>query len=160
MTNSDLIRFFSDVDSSPHFTARPIPIPGDSRIAWRLALLCILIRRGRANRLALEHLHVLWWAARSHEARETVVRRLGGNAEPDEFVVRYDPSLAVTLDLAIGQGLVTVAPSGLFELSTAGVSFADETMQLQGEFTTERSFVERLPRNLTQAQMKTLLELS
>ena len=149
---------FSNSDAVPGFTARAIDIPGDLRVAWRLAVLCVLLRRGRSNSLLLEHLHVLWWAVRSEATRSLLTRWVHGESRPDEVLVRFDPSLTITLDLAIGQGLVAVQGSGALKLTSSGLAFAEEVLAAPEVLKAEKAFLSGLPSRITQRQIQELLE--
>ena len=156
----DLSAYFSSLGAFPRFTKRPMSIPGDLRLAWRLAVLCLLLQRGRANSLALEHLHVLWWAIRSDANRAMFLRWFDGNGRPDELLVRYDPSLSATLDLAIGQRLVSMSSAGSVNLTATGVALAVEVATQTDALASERAFLDRLPNRITQTKIKELLEWS
>ena len=155
----DFLReFFGDLQAAPHFTQRATNIPGDLRVAWRLSVLCLLLRRGRANTLALEHLHVLWWAVRSEATRSLLLRWFRGEGRPDEMLVRFDPSLSVTLDLAIGQGLAEVSETGTASLTVNGAALADAVLSQDDALTQEKAFLAALPTRISRQQVQSLLE--
>ncbi|UCR89931.1 hypothetical protein [Mycetocola spongiae] len=159
--NSDiesLIQFFDEIPASPRFTRRAVNIPGDFRTAWRLSVLTMLLARGRANALAIDHLHVLWWAIRTPKTRELFLRWLQGDKGPDELLVRFDPSLTVTVDLAIGEGLVAKETSANIRLTAAGEALAAEAESDENVLRVEKTFLESLPRRITQRQIRKLLE--
>ena len=54
------------------FRARPLPVPGDLRINWRLAVILLMLENSRAKRASLAKLHVLNEAVRSRTARATL----------------------------------------------------------------------------------------
>ena len=154
----ELRNFFADISATPQFTRRSTNIPGDFRIAWRLSVLCLLLRRGRANTLALEHLHVLWWSVRSEATRSLLLRWFKGEGRPDEMLVRFDPSLSVTLDLALGQHLAEITDSGAVRLTANGAALADAVLVQDDALVEEKTFLSALPTNITQKQIQTLLE--
>lgn len=159
MSDSDsLNEFFGSLRAAPRFSHRAVSIPGDFRTAWRLSVLCLLVHQGRAHTLALEHLHVLWWAIRSSDTRELLVRWFSGERKPDDLIVRFDPSLAVTLDLALGQGLVVRTPTGGVRLTAAGTGLVSAISSDHTVLTAEREFLAQLPRSLTQTQIRGLME--
>lgn len=140
------------------FTRRNEAIPGDLRITWRLSLLCLLLQRFRGNKATLEHLHILWWAIRSDETRRLFLRWFVGDKRPDEIIVRFDPSLSVTVDLALGSGLVRVTSTGSIDLSSGGNALATD-LWLEGELLSdEKAFLSKLPRKMTQRSLKELTE--
>lgn len=154
----NLIEFFEEIPSPPHFTRRPVNIPGDFRTAWRLTVLTMLLSRGRGKVLAIDHLHVLWWAIRTSKTRDLFLRWLQGDKGPDELLVRFDPSLTVTVDLAIGCGLATKEPSGRIRLTSSGVKIAATAENEETVLLIEKVFLSSLPRHITQRQIRELLE--
>lgn len=155
---SDLENFFSALPATPRFTQRAVNIPGDFRTGWRLSVLSLVLARGRARQLALDHLHVLWWAIRTSSSRDLFLRWLDGQKAPDELIVRFDPSLTFAVDLALGQELVERTSSGLIRLTASGQSFADQVDSDPEVLVAEKAFLQKLPRNLTQRQISQLLE--
>ena len=155
---SQLRAFFQTINATPEFSSRPTDIPGDLRISWRLSVLCLLLRRGRGNLLALEHLHVLWWAVRSEATRSLLLRRMSGEGRPDELLVRFDPSLTTTVDLALGAELVEVVAHGAVKLTATGLLFADEVAIEPNVLVAEKRFLAELPARITQAQINEILE--
>ncbi|MDP1720805.1 MAG: hypothetical protein Q8L08_07425 [Candidatus Nanopelagicaceae bacterium] len=118
----------------------------------------MLLKRGRANTLALEHLHVMWWAIRTIDNRRLFLRWLQGDRRPDELLVRFDPSLSNTVDLALGQGLAELTSSGSVRLTVSGLEYAQHA-QGEGEpLRAEREFLQQLPASITNRQVQKLLE--
>jgi hypothetical protein len=151
---------FQELGARARFTRRSVDIPGDSRVAWRLSILCLLLQRGRSKTLALEHLHVLWWAVRSTESRSVFLRWFEGEKRPDEFLVRFDPSLTTTVDLAIGQRLAVTHPNGSVQLTAIGVDLASAVAGDPDVLAVEKTFLSRLPVRITQREIQQLLEWS
>lgn len=150
--------FFGGIESVPQFSKRKSNIPGDLRIVWRLNVLCLILERGRSNKLALEHLHVLWWAIRTGRNRNLFLRWLSGERRPDELLVRFDPSLSVTVDFALGQGLVELTSSRAIKLTVSGLAYAQVANETTQALEVERAFLEELPTNITGRQLQSLLE--
>jgi hypothetical protein len=152
-----LRELFSARPAVLRFSDRAASIPGDYRVSWRLSIVVLLLQRGRAKSLQLEHLHVLWWAVRSAATRELLLRFLDGNGRPDEMLVRFDPSLSVTLDLAIGAGLVDVDSNGKVTVTATGIALA-ASLRDEPVLTAEKQFIEQLPRSITKAQFARILD--
>lgn len=140
------------------FTRRNEAIPGDLRITWRLSLLCLLLQRFRGNTATHEHLHILWWAIRSEDTQRLFIRWFDGDKRPDELIVRFDPSLSVTVDLALGSKLVTLTSTGSIGLTATGVSLANDLWTETEILREEKSFLTKLPRKMTQRSLKELTE--
>lgn len=154
----ELEAFFSSISAAPRFTDRAVNIPGEFRTGWRLSVLCLILSRGRANQLALDHLHVLWWAVRSSTSRALFLRWATGEKSPDEIIVRFDPSLTATVDLATGQQLVGRTRSGLIKLTSAGLSLTEIVASETKVLVREKEFLQKLPSKISQRQLSDLLE--
>lgn len=147
-------------DSAPRavFRQRNVAIPGDLRVVWRLSLLCLILQRFRGKKSALENLHTVWWAMRSDETRQLFLRWFEGDKRPDEIIVRFDPALSMTVDLALGSGLVSRTSTGAIALLPSGLALAVELWSSEDLLAEEKTFISKLPRSLTQSALKELTE--
>ncbi|WP_147233288.1 MULTISPECIES: hypothetical protein [Brevibacterium] len=154
----DLEDFFMSVPASPRFTKRSVSIPGDFRTSWRLSVLSLLLAKGRSKSLALPHLHVLWWAIRTSRSRSLFLKWFEGKKSPDELLVRFDPSLTVAVDLALGQGLAERTATGLIKLTETGSALAESVKNDSSVLVTEKAFLANLPKSINQRRIRELLE--
>lgn len=81
-----------------------------------------------------------------------------GRREPDELLVRYDPALSVSLDLALGEGLVSMTDSGTVQLTMAGKSAAATVHQHEDVLLKEKEFLDHFPKRITQKLMNEISE--
>lgn len=156
-TPNELSEYFDSVDARIQFRTRTEPIPGDFRTAWRVAALCLILRHSRADSAPVEQLHTLWWAIRSEHTRNLFLKWHEGSKSPDELLVRFDPSVDVTIDLTLGAELASREPSGTIKLTPTGKSFADDIAQ-GSSLVAERAFLQSLSGRVTQRQIRDLLE--
>ena len=141
------------------FSDRPDPIPGDLRIAWRLSMICLILERSRGRKSGLQGAHVLWWAARSAPNRRKFLRWYKDDERaPDEMMVRFDPSLSETLDLAIGSGLVEFDQNSNVILTASGLQFAKRVLSDPDCMIDEKAFLDELPPRITKTSMERLVE--
>lgn len=158
MTRESLEELFSRPGVAIAFRNQPEAIPGDLRVSWRLSMLCMLLDRCRGSRAPLPILHVLWCAVRSASSRDLFLRWLSGERRPDEVIVRFDPSLSLTVDLGAGSGLVDFDPSkGTVALTSKGAALAREVWASEDVFQDEKAFLLQLPR-ITQTLIRPVLE--
>jgi hypothetical protein len=155
---NELSDFFNSLDAAPRFQRRAENIPGDFRTAWRVTVLCLLLRHCRADSAPVGQLHTLWWAIRSARSRDLFLRWYEGEKSPDELLVRFDPSVDVTIDLAVGAGLVVREASGAIKLADPGRNLADRVGAEDGVLTEEKRFLSSMTRRITQRQIRDLLE--
>lgn len=140
------------------FARRAEPIPGDLRLAWRLVILCMIVDRGRGGKASMQAAHVLWWAVRSPRTRSLFLRWMDGQQSPDEMLVRFDPTLTETMDLAVGAGLVEVDHNANLILLPRGKELAADAWEAAGVLQTEKEFFAALPKKISQKAIRDLLE--
>lgn len=126
-------------------------------MSWRVSAVCLLLTKGRANSLALEHLHVLWWAIRSTVSQKQVIRAFEGRSQPEDILVRFDPSLSVSLDLALGAGLAERSSTGTMRLTSAGLLLSQNILTSEEAFKEEKVFLAQLPAKMTKNQFERIL---
>lgn len=153
-----LVDELSQSDALLSFSNRPDPIPGDLRISWRLAMICLIVERSRGRKAGLQGAHVLWWAVRSPANRRQFSRWFKEERAPDEMMVRFDPSLSDSLDLAIGSGLVEIDSNTNIILTDQGLALAQHVLGDVEVMVQEKEFLDTLPRRITKASMERLLE--
>lgn len=157
-SHAALEELFANAEGPIGFNSRAEAIPGDLRLSWRLAMLCIILNRSHGRRASMQMLHVLWWSVRSSDSRALFRRWHQGTKSPDELMIRFDPSLSSTLDLAMGQGLVLTKQNLTVSLTSTGRTFAEEVWATEGVLEVEKAFLGGLPSHMTQKQIRELLE--
>jgi hypothetical protein len=123
------------------FKRRPSPVPGDLRPLWRIALVLLILLSSRSKKASLRKLHVISWAARSSINRGRFIRYSKGKIAKDEIIPRVEPSLNRAIDLARGEGLVTVDGGKSLTLSSIGLNLADEINRSEDCLIAEKQFL-------------------
>lgn len=141
---------FSAIDTPVRFARRPDPVPADLRLSWRLAVLAMILRRCRADTATVQQLHVLSWAIKSTRSRAVFLRWANGEKRPDDVIVRFEPSLSLSIDLASGSGLVTRSSNGRIKLTEKGLLLAEAANKNPNMLSFEKEFLNELPRRVTQ----------
>lgn len=155
----ELEELFSGEHRSVSFRARPDPIPGDLRLAWRLTALSLVLHRCRAYTAHAAHLHLLVSALRSPTIQGVILRSLSGGSTPHDFVVRFDPSLTRTISLAVATELVERTPSLTYKLTPGGRVLAESVLADRSILVQEKKFLDRLPRRISQRSLRAVLEV-
>lgn len=159
MTDRQALReLFETGEARVAFADRAEPVPGDLRLAWRLVVLCLILDRSHGGKASMQAAHVLWWAIRSPRTRRLFLRWQEHDQDPDELLVRFDPSLTATMDLAIGAGLVATDTNVNLVLLPAGKQLAADAWAAEGVLEVEKAFLNALPRRITQKSIRELLE--
>ena len=141
------------------FQRRPTPVPGDLRIAWRVALISVMLRCSRSNRASLAKLHILNDAIRSdqyHLLRAT----LEGIRGDLPWSFRVEPAFARAIDFVVGEKLATWTKIGgraALRLTEVGIATAEAVRSVDDALVTERAVIFFLARAITEATLVTLL---
>jgi hypothetical protein len=146
--SSDLI---PELNTPFVFRERPEAIPGDLRPLWRIGILLLMLHiASRGAKSSFGRLHVLNWALRSKEGREALLDILNGRLFPGTVVVRIEPSLNRAVDLANGEGLVRRVHGNRIELTARGQNEAAKIMKHAGIFESERAYLKRVGKRVTE----------
>ena len=139
------------------FTSRPDPIAASLRPDRRVALLLLLLSKSRGRKSSWKGLHLLNWAVRSAENMDLLLMIEVGTEVPDTPVVRIEPALDRSIDLAVGLGYVAQASGRTFQLTSQGQAAATEIEKSEA-FVQEKNQLKKLRGKVTQAQVNRLLE--
>ncbi len=141
---------FAAIDTPVRFVRRPDPVPADLRLSWRLGVLTLILRRCRADTATIQQLHVLSWAIRTTKSRAVFLRWISGEKRPDDIIVRFEPSVSLSIDLANGSGLVNRSGGGRITLTQKGILLAESINRDSTALGPEKEFLNKLPRRITQ----------
>ena len=141
------------------FQRRPTPVPGDLRIAWRVALILIMLGCSRSNRASLAKLHILNNAVRpEHHLRPSIAAY---DLEEDlhrDF--RVEPAFARAIDFVVGERFATwtkASGRAALQLTKAGIAAAGSVMALDDALVIERAVISKLARSTTENAVAGLL---
>jgi hypothetical protein len=141
------------------FQRRPIPVPGDLRIAWRVALILLMLGHSRSNRASLAKLHILNDAIRSsqHQRLRTVV---GGPASTLPWNLRVEPAFARAIDFVIGEKFAAwTKASGrtALQLTASGIEAFRSLLELDDTLTAERAIIAEYAKAISEGLIANLL---
>lgn len=118
-----------------------MPLPGELRIAWRLSLILITLKRCRGRRASLAKLHLLNYGMKSPETMAMALAVLRKQKPATDLVVRIEPALGRALDLVRGEGLVELVSGKTYRLTLRGDQAAEAILKDVSLFRTERAFL-------------------
>jgi hypothetical protein len=109
------------------FHKRPHAIDARKRIAFRTALLVMVLSRFNGKAANLENVQLFIWASRTSRTRAMLMAWWAGRRFASTQLQRADPDLQVTARLAIVDGLVGVKGQGSrrLYLTEKGVALAE-----------------------------------
>jgi hypothetical protein len=141
------------------FRVRPVSVPGELRISWRLAVVVLMLEGCRKQRASLVKLHVLNDAVRSDDNAQLLRRVLRDELPPSFWRTRVEPAFGRALDLAVGSGLVnwihTTLGAGL-ELTTKGKEAVAAIHKLKGVLEHEKTALAALAPQLSEQRAASL----
>ena len=133
------------------FRRRPLPIPGDLRIAWRIGLITLLMSGCcRSGRTRLTRLHVLNWGIRTEYSRDALLAAVNNQRHPDSLLVRFEPFLNRAVDFALGEGLVERSNGAQLQLTEKGWALAAEIEADESVYIIEKQFIDTVRFRLTE----------
>jgi hypothetical protein len=154
MTNEAIVKA-----SRFSFVPRPIPVPGDLRISWRLPILVLMLTASRASRASLVKLYILNDALRSSASRAVLLEIMRGERPELDWRMRVEPAFGRAVDNAVGNGLVEWVgqdASRALQLTAAGRTASAQILAMKDVLTAEKAIIADLGRNVTEAMARTL----
>lgn len=154
MKNLDLSQFGKSVI----FRSQPESIPGDFRPLWRMCVVLLFLRlASNGNKATFSKIHVLNWAIRTRENRESLLKVIHRNMRPDLLIVRIEPSLNRAIEYAHGEGLVEYKTGNKVQLTARGINICDQLIERSDLLVEEKDFLATLGKNkLTESMIGTL----
>ena len=142
------------------FNSRPLPIPGDLRIQWRVSLILLMLGYSRGKRASLPKLHILNNALRSKRAAvqlEHIVRMEIGMLP---WTFRIEPAFARAVDFVVGdrfaEWVITGGQSGL-SLTSSGLKTFKVLDAESNVFVEERQLLGTYAKALTDASVNAVI---
>ena len=141
------------------FRHRPGILPGDLRISWRLALLILILSHSRGRKASLAKLHLLNDALRSETATKKLTEILSESRDSLDWRIRVEPALGRALDIARGEGLLSVGKGPVYRLTKMGVIAAAALEKKENLLIMERAFLATYSRQVSERFVTDLVRL-
>ncbi len=108
------------------FTKRPISVPADYRPNYKIAQICLILKHSCiGNKSGLLKLHLLSWAFKRSENRNTLLSYVESNFNSEFTVWGIEPTLNRALQLAIAEGYCSYS-KGNYKLEEKGFLFCEK----------------------------------
>ena len=141
------------------FQRRPTPVPGDLRIAWRVALILVMLGCSRSNRASLAKLHILNDAVRSDQ-HSHLKSALASAQRYLPWSFRVEPAFARAIDFVVGEKFATwtkATGKATLQLTRVGVEAMESVLGLEVALVTERAIISDLAKAITETTVTNLL---
>lgn len=159
MSDLDLVRrLLGEVPT--RVMERSVPIPGDLRSEWRVALVLLLLAKCHGGSATLEQLHVVNSVALFEATSQTLVDLLAVPPVATAFdrpVVRYEPALSRAVDIAVGVGFAEWTNSQRLNLTQLGRETHSRVMAEPSLLSQEKELLARIPGRVSQAAVDRVL---
>jgi hypothetical protein len=142
------------------FVRRPVPVPGDLRIAWRLSLLLMMLGTSRSKKASLVKLHVLNDAVRSQTPAARENDGLDARLAVPRWRVRVEPALGRAVDFLVGEKLaawIELSNRTGLQLTAAGAKTAAALLNNDTTMKEERAFLAAAAKDVTESFVTSLL---
>lgn len=136
------------------FRTQPRPVQARHRVAYRTALLVLVLASFNRGAASFVHLHTVMWATRSSRTRQMFIAWWSGRRVRDTATDRFDPDLQVTLNLALVDELVQLSGNRQrVRLTDKGRGLADLINDDSELLAVDKSFLGKLS-HLSDAEMQ------
>lgn len=144
------------------FASRPVPVPGDLRLSWRISLILMMLGGSRSNRASLAKLYVLNYAARSDHARAQLDRIILGTESSLNWHMRVEPAFGRAVNFVVGERFAdwtqTAQRAGL-QMTKTGIDAWRHIDEAEGVFTEEKRFLKEVGKKVTEDFVSRILHL-
>jgi hypothetical protein len=142
------------------FRRQPKPVVARHRLAYRTALVVLVLSRFNQGAAKLTNLHTLMWATRSSRTRRMFTSWWAGRRLYFTSADRIDPDLQVTLNLALVDGLIEPrANRSRIQLTDKGHDLATRIDAIHDLLVVEKAFLQHLDRLSDGAMERRLAEV-
>lgn len=129
------------------FRRQPKPVPARRRLAYRTALVVLVLAHFNQGAAKLTNLHTLMWATRTARTRRMFTAWWEGRRFYFTSTDQIDPDLQVTLNLALVDGLIEPGANlTRIKLTDKGRDLARRIYNIDDLLTVEKAFLKRLDR--------------
>lgn len=151
--------FIPDNVEGISFTNRPIAVPYNYRIIYRISQI-ILIIYYCCNRKAcsLEKIHITSSALSTKDEMEKLLQFIDKEKE-SYILVRFNPAINRAIDFALAEDILIRQKNGLFKLSTKGKRYMDNIVKDRDLFIFEKLNLSNIGTKLTEDKISQLISL-
>lgn len=136
-----------------HFTKRPIPVPYNYRIMYKIAQIVLIMGTCCGKKgCSLEKLHMISMGLSSKEQMDKLINFVNGKAE-NYTLIRFEPALNRAVSFAIAEKIIFRQKNGLLKLTTNGKMFINELKQDNELLILEKEYLKCIGNNLTEEKI-------
>lgn len=142
------------------FRARPIAVPGDLRIEWRVSLIMLMLGNSRSKQASLAKLHILNDAIRSSQGGHLLELVIKAKSGKMPWTFRVEPAFARAVDFVVGDKLATwttTAGRAALQLTVQGIRLFDALNGEADVLTTEKVVLKEYAKSISETMVTAVL---
>lgn len=142
------------------FRQRPIPVPGDLRIEWRVSLIVLMLGHSRAKQASLAKLHILNDAIRGKRSAHLLELVVKSKAGMMPWTFRIEPAFARAVDFVVGDKLAdwtTSSNRSGLQLTAKGVALFEKLKAEDDILTVEKDVLAVYAKSMTEGAVSLVI---
>jgi hypothetical protein len=140
------------------FRRKPLSMPADNRLSWRLPVLLLALDAVRGKKATFKQIALLSYVLNNRDNRSGLEAYFADAAPVYEVPVRFEPGLPFLLQVAVKRGLISVSRADRYGITSLGKEAVAEIRDLDG-FESEIQFLDAYGKRLTDAEADRILAL-
>ncbi|MGF7141548.1 hypothetical protein [Roseimarinus sediminis] len=126
------------------FSKKPISVPADYRPAYKIAQICLILKHSCiGEKSSLLKLHLITWAFKSIENRQTLLAFISNSNNSDLSVWGIEPTLNRALHLAVADNFCSYQKAN-YKLEEKGLEFVKKIEEDGDILTDEISLLKQI----------------
>jgi hypothetical protein len=138
------------------FARKPLALPPDQRLSWRLPLLLITLKHVRSSKASFARLALTTFALCNPSFLSKLITALEMGHALGNLPTRYEPGLPFLLNFAFAKNLIRISERDQFTLTELGDAAA-QRIEHSGAFDTELSFLREYGSKLNEASTNRIM---
>lgn len=142
-------------DSSVKFTARANPVPYSHRITYRMAELCLVIKKStNSGGVSLTKINIISEAISSDE-KLNKLKAFIKNSQV-QYIVKYDPATVRVLQYLMYEGLIILQRNQKYKLTEKGKEFVKKIVNDKSVLINEKKMLDEIGCDLKEEKIDQL----
>lgn len=138
------------------FSSRPKPLFPGYRPLYKISLILIILKvNSNGGKASLLKLHLFSWALKSLENLETLKELVTSNFQKRILYFGIEPSLNRALNLAVGEGLVSME-GDKYAITSKGDAFVKRVISDPELFTSEKPVLNLIGKKINESRISQL----
>jgi hypothetical protein len=142
------------------FRRRPVAVPGDLRIEWRVSVVILMLGFSRSKQASLAKLHILNDAVRAPRTAALLDLLIKPHSGRTPWTFRIEPAFGRAIDFVVGDGLAawtTTADRSALQLTAKGAAVFEVLKREKDVLATERDALSVYAKSMTEGLVSAVI---